>query len=400
MIRCNLPYAKVAILVALIGAGASICGSAQLSDGERRPHSANPAPIWSAVSTQRPASADSARSEISAEAVARSASPSNDRLFPLRSYAGFWNEASPTRLTVHQQKALGAAVIPHVYMDSLWSQGIAGNHISEQIPIYVAVSTDPLLTTTCSMYGGHCSASNIRIHVPPYAIAQAASDGHVTIIDQAAPSGAIEIDCWQATFSNRSLSCSWAGAFALGGPGNDTGGEGVHFGRPVSSYFITGQEILDGNIAHALGINAICLNDPSIYPAQTFAGTDTACRGGGSNPPHYGNLIHLLWSESKIANSPYSAPCKTILAALVTYGAYLDDTGDDGLELRVENDLSYTLDPALKTRNPWPLIQSQLNAAGDASGTTWHSCFNRLASSDFEMLQVAEPRDAAGSRPR
>jgi hypothetical protein len=307
-----------------------------------------------------------------------------------------WSAASPMRLTVATQKALGAAVVPHTYMDSLWNQGTAFNTTAQQIPIYVARSSDPVLTVTCTDYGGGCDASGVHVHVPSYAQPQGGqlsgptSDRHMTVIDEYSSSGPIEVDCWQTQLpGNGVLSCSWAGLFALGGLGTDNGGEGVHFGRPVSTYFLSGQEIANGHIDHPLGINAVCLNSPNLYPAQTFTGTDTACNGGGSNPPHYGNLIHLLWSPTQIAASAYSQPCKVVLTALATYGAYLDDTGDTGNQMRVENELTYTANPATASLDPWPQIQSQMNAAGDGSGSSWSSCLNRLTSGDFEMLQDA-----------
>lgn len=307
-----------------------------------------------------------------------------------------WSASSPMRLTVATQKALGATVVPQTYMNALWNQGTANNSTAQQIPVYVAQSTDPVLTVSCTDFGGGCDAAGVRIHVPSYALPQGGlrtapqtSDRHMTVIDQYSSNGPIEVDCWQTQLAgNGTMSCSWAGSFALGGLGTDNGGEGVHFGRPVSSYFLSGQEIVNGHIDHPLGINAVCLNSPDIYPAQTFTGTDGPC-DGSANPPHYGNLIHLLWSQAQIQASSYSQPCKVILTALATYGAYLDDTGNTGNQLRVENELSYTANSATASLDPWPQIQSQLNAAGDGSGSNWSSCLNRLGASDFEMLQDA-----------
>jgi hypothetical protein len=305
-------------------------------------------------------------------------------------YSELWSSASPFKSTVATQRAKGASVVGHAYMDSLWNQGIAGNALAQSIPIYTAKSSDPLLTASCSMYGGNCNASGVRVHVPSYATAQQTSDKHIVIVDPNAPGGGTEVDCWQASVWNSTFSCSWAGAFALGGTAlSVNGNSGIHGGMAVTSVYITGQELADGHIDHALGLTVRCLNNPTVYPGNVASGTDTAC-DGSSNPPHYGNLVHLLWSSSQIAASSYSAPCKVVLTALATYGAYLDDTGDTGLEINTQDELSYTANSQTASLDPWPSIQSKLNASGDGIYHAWSSCLNRLHSSDFELLQIAK----------
>jgi hypothetical protein len=100
--------------------------------------------------------------------------------------------------------------------------------------------------------------------------------------------------------------------------------------------------------------------------------------------------MHLLWSSSQIQGSSYSAPCKVVLTALATYGAYLSDTGDEGLQIHVNNELSYTANPAAADQDPWPGIQSKINAAGDGFSNRWYSCLQRLSSQDFELLEIAQ----------
>jgi hypothetical protein len=319
-----------------------------------------------------------------------SPSPSHGDVMPWV-YSELWSSSSPFKTTVAAQKANGATVVPHQYMDSLWNQGIAGNGTAQGIPIYVASSTDPLLTAVCTLYGGNCNAKNVRIHVPTYATAQQSPDGHIVIIDENSPNGKIEIDCWQASISGGNFQCSWAGAYKLGTSGvSEDGSEGIHGGMAVSTVYISGQELVNGHIDHALGMATSCLNNATIYPADTSIGTDTSC-DNTVNPPHYGNLVHLLWSATQIENSAYSAPCKVVLTALATYGAYLDDTGNNGLQVNVQNELSYTANPRTKSLDPWPGIQSVLNAGGDGTQENWWSCFNRVQSSDFELIEMPQP---------
>ncbi len=305
-------------------------------------------------------------------------------------YAELWNSSGPFTTTVSQLKSHGAQVVSQTYMQALWAQGVAGSPIAEGIPIYVGRSTDPVLTASCTMYGSNCNAKGVRIHVPSYATPQQSSDAHITIVDQNSSVGQIELDCWQTVITGSQLKCSWAGIYKTPGSGvSENGNEGIHAGMAVSSVFTVGAEVADGNIGHALGFIAHCLNSPAVYPADTSVGTDYSC--GGSTPPHYGNLVHLLWSSSQIASSSYSSPCKVILTALATYGAYLTDTGNNGLQLDTQNELSYTASPQNRALDPWPAIQSKLDASGDGGYGSWHSCLNRLQASNFELLQIARP---------
>jgi hypothetical protein len=83
-----------------------------------------------------------------------------------------------------------------------------------------------------------------------------------------------------------------------------------------------------------------------------------------------------------------------ILTALATYGAYLDDTGNNGLQFESDNYLAYVSNPVTASQDPWPGLQAKMTAAGDGSGSgdngSWRSCLNRVSSGDFEMLEIAQ----------
>jgi hypothetical protein len=145
-------------------------------------------------------------------------------------------------------------------------------------------------------------------------------------------------------------------------------------------------EITQGHIDHALGINVPCLNNPTVYPADTQAGgTDYSC--GGNGPPSYGDLMHLTWSPAQIASSVYSAECKVVLTALATYGAFTYDVGNTpGIEILAASNLPWT---TVGQPDPWTAIRSNMKAAGDSDGTNWSGCLNRLSASDFELIQIA-----------
>lgn len=322
-------------------------------------------------------------------------------------FSGLFSRSSPLLTTVAQLKSRGATSVDHQYMDSLWNQGFPARNIFTEIPLYLSAPNDRLVTVRCGIYGV-CNANGIKIHANEKFYVQdvcgwnCPADHHLLLVDKHAPSGPIEIDCWQAGPVNESdrltgeiLNCSWAGLYRLGTNGlhglysdqTAPGNEGLHFGPAAGTFMVTGTEILNGRIEHALALNVSCLNNPSVYPADTQNGTDTTC-DNSTNPPHYGSLIHLLWSSDTIARSAYSAPCKTILTAMATYGAYMSDTGNHGIVIDIVAERAYT---SVGAYDPYPAIEAQLNAAGDAYGGKWTNCFNRLAASDFEMLQVAAP---------
>ena len=299
-------------------------------------------------------------------------------------YTQAFAQSSPFHTTVAALKANGATVLPAAAMAALWQQGAAHQDLSTaswMFPVYVSLSSDPVKTFTCTRWGA-CNANGAQVHVPAGALPEPQSDGHIGIIDTAKN---VEVDGWQCAVSNLTVACSWGAQYTLGASGlENIGSNAVHAGYSAGLFVITAQELLNGQIDHAMGMLTSCLNDPTVYPADQTSGTDAGC--GSKGAPSYGNLVHLLWSPAQIAASGYSAECKTVLTALATYGAYTSDTGNGGLALVTQHAYSYT---ALGKPNPWQTtILPGLTAAGDASGTYWQSCLNRLKASDLELLQI------------
>jgi hypothetical protein len=301
-------------------------------------------------------------------------------------YSQVFSSSSPFHTTVAALKANGAVVLPQSAMASLWSQGISNQDLSItswMYPVYVSLSTDPIKTFTCGNQGGGCDANNVQIHIPAGAVPEPQADAHIAVLDTTQN---LEVDGWACTVSPTTVDCQWGGEHPFGGTGlEDVGSTSVKAGYAAGLFEITAQELLNGQIDHALGLDTNCLNNPTVYPADQHAnGTDESC--GVTGPPSYGDMIHLLWTPSQIAASSYSAECKTVLTALSTYGAYTYDTGNYGLALLAQHQLSYT---AIGQVSPWQTtILPDLKAAGDASGTTWQSCFNHLSASDFELIQI------------
>ena len=301
-------------------------------------------------------------------------------------YSQIFSSTSPFHTTVATLKTNGATELPQSAMISLWGQSISNQDLSidsYMYPVYVSSATDPVKTFTCIPTGYGCDANNLQIHVPSGALPEPQPDAHIAVIDTTLN---LEVDGWACTVSASTVACLWGGSRAFGGTGlEDAGQTSVKAGYGAGLFEITAQELLNGHIDHALGLNTNCLNNPTVYPAdQNANGTDESC--GSTGPPSYGDMIHLLWTPAQIAASPYSTECKTVLTALATYGAYTYDTGNGGLALLAQHQFSYTL---VGQPSPWATtIIPDLQAAGDASGTYWHSCFNRLSASDFELIQI------------
>lgn len=301
-------------------------------------------------------------------------------------YAQLFSSSSPFRTTVGQLKAAGATVLSQSAMSSLWNQGGVSSQdlgpSSYMFPVYVASSSDPLKTISCTGYG-QCNANGMQIHVPGGAQPEPHADGHIAIIDT---EQSVEFDGYQCSVGSSTVSCTWGGKYPLGGSGiTNSGSDAVHAGYAAGVMDITAQELVNGQINHALAVNTACLNNPTVYPADpNNGGSDAGC--GGSGGPSYGQMMHLLMSSSQIAATNHSAECKTILTALATYGAYTYDTGNPGLSLVTENALSQS---AVGKSSPWVTkILPDMDAAGEASGSYWNSCLNGLSAANFELIQI------------
>lgn len=301
-------------------------------------------------------------------------------------YSQIFSTTSPFHTTVATLKANGAIVLPQSAMTSLWSQDIQNEDLSPtswMYPVYVSQSSDPVKIFTCGNAGAACDANDVEIHIPAGAVPEPQADAHIAVIDTTQN---LEVDGWACTVSPSAVACQWGGEHPFAGTGlENVGSTSVKGGYAAGLFEITAQELLNGQINHALGLDTNCLNNPTVYPADQHAnGTDESC--GGTGPPSYGDMIHLLWTPSQIAASSYSTECKTVLTALSTYGAYTFDTGNFGLALLTQHQLSYT---AVGQVSPWATtIIPDLIASGDGKGTTWQSCFNHLSSSDFELIQI------------
>ena len=310
-------------------------------------------------------------------------------------------------------------------VQNFWSPGLASGDspLNANGPVYVVSSTvnsdAPVLTFEANGFGSN-RFSGTKVHVPTWAVNQCGSinevtsgnsDCHMEIIDYI---NNIEVSGWECvnggaggTFNGAKepgqLFCTWGGVSPIGGTGlRSDGYDATHSGFSEGAVDVTPQEILNAEngtpIEHAFMIGTRCLNNPTVYPADTTNGSDSICSGdtSGTVYPAYGDLVQLV-ANPTVPVAAHSLACQAVLRAMQTYGAYLGDTGGQ-IQMLSFSDFVYSSDPT-HPGDPWKTVVGQMTGSGDASGSYnvggngsgWSSCLQGLQASDFEMYALARP---------
>jgi hypothetical protein len=330
-----------------------------------------------------------------------------------------------TPLASLQKTQLSAAVV-----NTFWGFGLAtgDSPLDANGPVYVVGPfinrNAPELTFTTHMFGSGNAVVGTKIHVPQFAVNQMGTkqfiqgDSHISIIDYL---NQVIVEGWQcandSTWNGQAfpgqLACSWGARFAIGGnglPSDDRGDDAQHSGLAIAAVDLTPQEILNAEagtpIAHALQIGTRCLNNPSIYPADTVVGSDTLCNNETpGNYPQSGDYLQLIQRPS-LSIASHSAACQAVLQVMQTYGAVIGDTGENSRLLSL-SDFVYSTDSA-HGEDAWAQVIPQMAAFGEASmqrdspsfgsgsgalshRATWSSCLSGYRATDFNMWQVAKP---------
>jgi hypothetical protein len=217
-------------------------------------------------------------------------------------------------------------------------------------PTYYGTSSDPTYTVTCS-WGSSCTpqANGMVVHVPNGADIEGGngapmdSDRHLTIVDQ--PTGYV-FDLWGVTSptplsGGGVIQTTWSGVSIINGTGLAQGtGEGTAARFSNIAGRIRAEELQAGVIDHALSIVINCDNGSYVYPASEANGqhcSDT------TNAPPLGARLRLNMSTSQINALAIPAWKKTVLQAMATYGAFMDDTGSsDYFDWQLESGSQYT----------------------------------------------------------
>jgi hypothetical protein len=206
-------------------------------------------------------------------------------------------------------------------------------------PVYWPRSSDPMVRVRCRRHH-HCS---YRLRIPAGAQPQQATDGHMTVVDQA---GGVEYDFWQATVPSRGkMKTTRASAIPIGAnAGTGLGGQAEAAGLGLLGGLMRGAELSAGRIDHALAMSVGCVQSADVWPSPASGHGDRVCAKNGAGP-HLGSLIQLNMSEAEITATKAPAWQQAVMQAMALYGIYVVDTNGPGngeLSLIKEDDLSFT----------------------------------------------------------
>jgi hypothetical protein len=223
-------------------------------------------------------------------------------------------------------------------------------------PIYYNKPTDPLYTlrfTEDPRNGGSwgpLALNGMQVRIPDGATPGQATDRHMIIVDQAS---GYSYDLWQvrggAVRGGGTLTATWGGRVSLSGDGRYDAdwGTGGAAGMGIAGGIVRPEELLEGDIPHALYLAVQCTNGTSVYPSTRDADNgekDCASSGGGSNAdaPALGQRLQLDYTDEQIADLDAPAHEKVLLRAMAHYGLILIDTTPDPWHIEQESSVDRT----------------------------------------------------------
>jgi hypothetical protein len=207
-------------------------------------------------------------------------------------------------------------------------------------PVYWSQKSDPLVTVICQEY---CRQRRVRLHIPKGAQPQHQSDGHMTVVNQAA---GLEYDFWQAsTPEHGKMTASAESRIPIGaGSGTGLGGGAEAADLGLLGGLIRAPELAAGRIEHALATTAECVQSRDVWPSPAGGHGDSVCANGGAGP-HFASLLQLDMSDREIAATHAPRWQRAIMKAMAHYGIYVVDTNGPGereMSLLTEEDQSFT----------------------------------------------------------
>ena len=243
-----------------------------------------------------------------------------------------------------------------------WSISGDYNH-----PAYLAASTDPLVTVTCTAY---CGVASATFAIPSSARAAGGNDGHMAIIE---PDGT-EWDMYQAGAYTGQTAFSVTGLYqtSILSSGQTPSG-GATSGAALVAGAIRSDELARGVIPHALFASTNCVSGSPVYPG---ASQGTLCTSG-TGPP-IGARLQLTLTDAQITSLGLPAWEAAILRAMHDYGVYILDTSGGSspgyLYLRFESQTQYAAYSAT-----YPYSTMALNLSAFDSLMPWGSDFRIVA---------------------
>ena len=269
-----------------------------------------------------------------------------------------------------------------------------------QVPYYFSSPTDPLFTLSFSENWGATSGygsvgrevEGTQIRIPDAAryagqgSAQTNPDAHMTVIDQAA---GWEYDLYEVQSKpagGGTLVSRWGGRTRIDGGAFD-GGEATAWGGSRLAGIVRAQELMAGQIDHALYVVVKCTTGGFVAPAYHAAGrcADT------TNAPAAGLRMYLDYSEAEIAAAAWPEWKKTIVRAWARYGGYIGDTGGPGFApVQIESPETYRSFGYADPLVAWAQTQP---------GVAWYKgkpVFDLASGIDWaRRLRVIDPQDPA-----
>ncbi len=254
-------------------------------------------------------------------------------------------------------------------------------------PTYFSKQSDPVFTIHCTESWGRCDVEGMKVHIPAGAetegnvasVENGSQDAHLTVID---PSTETEYDFWQVETdpipaSGGTLNISWGGYTSLSGTGLDMPTEATAAKWASLEGRIRAEEVLAGQIDHAIFINVPCDNGTWVYPAYKAG---SRCSNTTNSPP-MGTRLQLNYSVAEIEAMAVPSWKKTVLRAMSEYGMFIGDTGSPGLfSLERETGNQYT---TMGQVNKWLELVSKggfsfwngeggVNVGNLSTGVDWH----------------------------
>jgi hypothetical protein len=198
-------------------------------------------------------------------------------------------------------------------------------------PMYSSVASDPVYTIDCTEPWGTCAVQGKQVHIPLLAQPAGGTDHHMGVIDQ---TSGIEYDFWGAEIqvnangtetnvirppAGGTMYVRWGGI----PDANGFNGAATASGAGLWGGVARAQELVEGEINHALFVVLPCTSQAWVYPSAA-RNTDSLCPNGQGVP--YGQRVRLNMTVDQINALPVPAYKKAWYRALAVYGGYVSDT--------------------------------------------------------------------------
>jgi hypothetical protein len=217
------------------------------------------------------------------------------------------------------KRLLGFGPLQHL------TAGDAGTANDYGRPTYFNYPSDPVFTVHCTEPWGVCPVEGLEVRIPDAAHVPGGSDGHLSVVDQAS---GWEYDFWRVQSKppgGGELVAGWGGQTRIDGDGLGSYAVAARFGTLAGT--LRADELLAGQINHALAISVHCDSGSFVYPASH---SGWSCADAGlltTDAPAMGTRLQLAMTPAEIDALAVPEYRKTVLLAMARYGMYVADTG-------------------------------------------------------------------------